>query len=94
MPPLRRKVIITAPIVGSGGRPGCSGSQAAAPEMLSILEEAAQLWVARCSEKEQGWVPRRELESRLCLMQRFVIEVASASGAASVRSVTCRHHAV
>ena len=42
---------------------------AAAPEMLSIVEEAGWLWVARCSEQERGWVPRREHESRLGLMQ-------------------------
>ena len=39
-----------------------------APEMLSIPEEAARLRVAGCSEQERGWVPRRELESWLCLM--------------------------
>ena len=36
--------------------------------MLSIPEEAARLRVAGCSEQERGWVPRRELESWLCLM--------------------------
>ena len=40
--------VIAAPI-GSGG-----GAAAAAPEMLSIVEEAARLWVAGCSELERG----------------------------------------
>ena len=37
--------------------------------MLSIPEEAARLWVAECSEQEQGWVPRVELESLMGLIQ-------------------------
>ena len=56
---------IAAPTVGAGGE-----GAAAAPEMLCIAEEAARLWVAGCSEQERGWVPRRELESWLCLMQK------------------------
>jgi hypothetical protein len=44
------------------------GGAAAAPEMLSIPEEAARRWVAGCSEQERGWVPRRGLESWLGLM--------------------------
>ena len=36
--------------------------------MLSLVEEAARLWVAGCSEQERGWVPRRGLESWLRLM--------------------------
>ena len=55
---------IAAPGVGSGGE-----GAAAAPEMLSLVEEAGRLWVAGCSEQERGWVPRRELESWLCLMR-------------------------
>ena len=49
-------------------RPAAQGvrTAAAAPEMLCIAEEAAQLWVAVCSE--HGWVPRREFESWLSLM--------------------------
>ena len=38
--------------------------------MLCIVEEAGRLWVARCSEHERGWVPRRLLESWLCLMRQ------------------------
>jgi hypothetical protein len=53
---------IAAPSASSGGGP------AAAPEMLSIPEEAARRWVAGCSEQERGWVPRRGLESWLGLM--------------------------
>ena len=43
---------------------------AAAPEMLSIPEEAGRLWVAGCSEQERGWVPWSGVESTLCLMQQ------------------------
>ena len=56
------KVIAAAPRVSSE-------AAAAAPEMLSIPEEEARLWVAGCSEQERGWVSRRELESLLGLMQ-------------------------
>ena len=48
---------------------GGVGGTAPAPEMLSIIEEAARLWVAGCSEQERDWVPRRELESWLGLIQ-------------------------
>ena len=41
--------VIAAPNVGSG-----ADAAAAAPEMLSIVEEAARLWVAGCSELERG----------------------------------------
>ena len=41
--------------------------------MLSIPEEAARLWVAGCSEQERGWVPRRELESWLCLVHEVAV---------------------
>ena len=57
-------------IVGGGG------AAAAAPEMLCIVDDAARRWVAGCSEQERGWVPCRELESWLCLIQRFVTKVA------------------
>ena len=50
--------VIAAPISGRG-----VGGAAAAPEMLSIVEEAARLWLEGCSEQERGWVSRRELES-------------------------------
>ena len=49
------------------------GASAAAPEMLSIVEEAGRLWVAGCSEQERGWVPRRELESWLGLMHEVAM---------------------
>ena len=49
-------------IVGGGGGPAAAG------EMLCLVEEAARRWVAGCSEQERGWVPRRGLESWLCLM--------------------------
>jgi hypothetical protein len=39
------------------------------PERWSILEEAARSWLARCSEQERGWVPRRGRESWLGLMR-------------------------
>ena len=58
------KVIAAAP---SGAGNGAGGS-AAAPEMVCIADEAGRLRVAGCSEQERGWVPRRELESWLCLM--------------------------
>ena len=41
---------------------------AAAPEMLCIAEEAGRLWVAESNDQKRGWVPRRALESWLCLM--------------------------
>ena len=55
--------IIAAPRVGQ-----LEGGAAAAPEMLSFVEEAARLWAAGCSEQERGWVPRRDVESWLGLM--------------------------
>ena len=55
--------VIAAPSVSGGGGPA-----AAAPEMLSLAEEAARCWVAGCSEQERGWVPRRADESWLGLM--------------------------
>ena len=60
------KVIAAAPRIGAAGG-------AAAPEMLSIPEEAGRLWVAGCSGQERGWVPRRELESLLGLMQEVAL---------------------
>ena len=57
-----------AKIIASSGGAAEDGQAAAAPEMLSIVEEEARLWVAGCSEQERGWVPRRELESWLSLM--------------------------
>ena len=45
----------------------------AAPEMLSIPEEAARLWVAGCIEQERGWVSRRDLESWLGLMWELAV---------------------
>jgi hypothetical protein len=48
--------------------PSGEGGPAAAPEMLSLPEEAARRWVAGCSEQERGWVPRRGFERWLCLM--------------------------
>ena len=59
--------------------------------MLCIAEEAAQLWVAGCNEQERGWVPRRELESWLCLMHEVVaLRLPLVSG----RAGACRLHAV
>ena len=55
--------VIAAPD-GSGGGQGA----AAAPEMLCIAEEAGRLWVAESNDQKRGWVPRRALESWLCLM--------------------------
>ena len=37
--------------------------------MLCIPEAAARRWVAGCSEQERGWLPRRQLESWLGLME-------------------------
>ena len=56
------KIIASAPS-------GAGASAAAAPEMVCIAEEAGRLWVAAYSEQELGWVPRRALESWLCLMR-------------------------
>ena len=41
--------------------------------MLCITKEAGRLWLAGCSEQECGWVPRRELESWLCLMHEVAV---------------------
>ena len=49
------------------------GAAAAAPEMLSIVEEAGRLWVAGCSEQERGWAPRHQRESWLCLMHAVAV---------------------
>ena len=57
------KIIAGAP---SGGAVG--GAAVAEPEMLCIADEAGRLWLAGCGEQERGWVPRREVESWLCLM--------------------------
>ena len=46
---------------------------ATAPEMLSLVEEAARRWVAVCSEQERGWVPRRSLESWLGLVHEVEV---------------------
>ena len=43
-----------------------AGGSDRAAEMLSIVEEAARLWVAGCSQR--GWVPRLGIESWLGLM--------------------------
>ena len=65
-PRFAAKVIAAAPSVGSAAG---GAEAAAAPEMLCIAEEAARLWVARCSELERGSVPRLKHQSWLCLMQ-------------------------
>ena len=39
-----------------------------APEMLLLVQEAARLWVAGCSEQERDWVPRHGVESLLGLL--------------------------
>ena len=58
---------ITAPS-GDGG-----AAAAPAPEMLSLVEEAARLWVAGCSEQERGWVHRRKFECWLGLMHEVAL---------------------
>ena len=73
-PRFAAKIIATAPIISGGpssaAASGVAGERAAAaPEMLSIAEETARLWLASSSEQERGWVPRRELESWLGLME-------------------------
>ena len=75
------------------GAPSAGGTvAAAAPEMLSIVEEAARLWVAGCSEQERGWVPRSELESWLGLMREVaMLRVPLLFGRAHH---ACRVHAV
>ena len=71
--------------------PNCGGvgwqrsAAAAAPEMLCIADKAGRLWVAGCSEHERGRVPRRDLESWLCLMQEVgLLRVRLAFGRAPV----------
>ena len=41
--------------------------------MLSLVEEAARLWVAGCSEQERGWVHRRKFECWLGLMHEVAL---------------------
>ena len=60
---LTSKRFATECIALSGG--AGAGPPAAAPEMLSIAQEAARWWVAGCSEQERGWVPRCGLGSWL-----------------------------
>ena len=60
--------VISAPSGGRGIGGVGGGPAAPAPERLSLAEEAARRWVAGCSEQERSWVPRRGLESWLCLM--------------------------
>ena len=50
-PRFAAKVIATAPSVIAGGG-------AAAPEMLSLVQEVGRQWVAGCSERNRGWVQR------------------------------------
>ena len=52
-------------------RGGGAGSVSACVGRWSIVEEAARLWVAGCSEQERGWAPRWTKRGRswLCLMQ-------------------------
>ena len=64
--------IIAAPSVSAGG--GGTGP-GAAPERLSIVEEAARQWVAGYSEQERGWVPRRGLETLSWLRLMHEVEV-------------------
>ena len=52
-----------AKIIASSGGAAEDGQAAAAPEMLSIVEEAGRLWVAQCSTQERGWMPRVGHES-------------------------------
>ena len=54
-----------AKVIAAGGAAAVPG---AAPELLSMVEEVARLWVAGCSEQQRGWALRRGLESWLGLM--------------------------
>ena len=59
--------MIPAP-VSAAAAAGVASGEAAAPEMLSIMEEAGRFWVTCCSVQERGWVACREPESWLGLM--------------------------
>jgi hypothetical protein len=67
----RFAVKVTIPAILSSG--GEAAVAAAAPEMLSIPEEAARRWVARCSAQERGWVRWRGHESWLWAMHEVVV---------------------
>eukprot|EP01046_Picozoa_sp_COSAG06_P003943 COSAG06_NODE_158_length_21760_cov_36.036979_11_plen_327_part_00 len=62
-PPLPRSA---AGAAASGGTAAAAAQQV---EMWSIIEEAARQWIARCTDQERGWVPRRGRESWLGLMR-------------------------
>ena len=73
------------------------GAAAAAPEMLSIVEDAGRWWVASCSEQERRWVPRRGLESWRCLMHEIELlraPLAFGWAHADVTLTTCKGGAV
>ena len=68
---------------------GGGGGPAAAPERLSLAEEAARQWVAGHSEQERGWALRRGLESWLGLMHELgVLRLPLAFGRAHATQVT------
>ena len=78
--------------IASGGG---GGGPAAAHEMLCIVGEAARRWVARCSEQERGWVPRRGLESWLGLMHEVeVLQLPLAFGRAHAEITLSENGAV
>ena len=52
----------------SSGGTAAAAATAGAPDLWSLVEEAACRWIADCTDQEQGWVPRRGRESWLGLM--------------------------
>jgi hypothetical protein len=74
-----QRFYFTATCFGSAAvATGCSGRAAngeygeygsEAVETWSIVQEAARLWLIKCSDQERGWVPRCGLESRLGRMR-------------------------
>ena len=66
---------------------------AAAPEVLSVVDEAGRRWVAACSEQERGWVPRRDRESWLGLMHEVErLRSLLAFGRAHVEFISLSEH--
>jgi hypothetical protein len=51
----------------SGGT-AAAAATAGAPDLWSLVEEAACRWIADCTDQERGWAPRRGRESWLGLM--------------------------
>ena len=59
--------------VGDGAVAAVGGAAAGGGRMLSIAEEAARRWVTGCPAAQRQWVPRREGDGWLSLMQELTL---------------------